>query len=152
MIRRYLNLETRLTDQQRLSASARSGLKMYETLCITCHGKDGKGVRDGEGFLAPPLRKDRWFMKRRVDVITRILLKGETGPIGEQRYGEGLMLPLENIYSDTQLADMINYIGLTWNNWKKPIAAAEIQRIRAEIAHRKSPYTNKELEAVKRRR
>ncbi len=152
LIRRYLNLETRLTDQQRLSASARSGLKMYETLCITCHGKDGKGVRDGEGFLAPPLRKDRWFMKRRVDVITRILLKGETGPIGEQRYGEGLMLPLENIYSDTQLADMINYIGLTWNNWKKPIAAAEIQRIRAEIAHRKSPYTNKELEAVKRRR
>jgi len=140
--------ETRM-NQSRLSASARSGLKLYETLCIICHGNDGLGVKQEGKFLAPQLTNNRWFTKRRVDVISRILLKGETGPIGKETYGEGLMLPLETAYNDEQLADLINYVGLTWNKWNTPVKAAEVQKIRAEIAGREKPYTNEELESIR---
>ena len=132
-----------------LSVSAKSGLKIYETLCILCHGQDGKGVWEADKLLAPQLRNNRWFKKRRVDVITRIVLKGETGPIGDEEYGEGLMLPLETAYDDKQLADLINYVGLTWNKWNAPIQATEIKKIRSQIADRTQPYTNEELEAIR---
>ena len=82
-------------------------------------------------------------------MIARILLKGETGPIGKETYGEGLMLPLETAYNDEELADLINYVGLTWNKWNTPVKAAEVQKIRAEIADREKPYTNEELESIR---
>ena len=148
LIARFLRQDEERVKRSALSASAKSGLKIYETLCIVCHGKDGKGVVEAGKFLAPPLRNDRWFTKRRVDAIARIVLKGETGPIGDKVYGEGIMLPLEAAYDDRQLADLINYIGLTWNGWKAPIKASTIGKVRNEIKDRKLPYTNEELEAL----
>ena len=68
--------------------------------------------------------------------------------IGDKVYGEGIMLPLEAAYDDRQLADLINYIGLTWNGWKAPIKASTIGKVRNEIKDRKLPYTNEELEAL----
>ena len=50
-----------------LSESGKQGKQIYETLCTTCHGPDGKGVAQGDKFLAPPLAKSVWF-KRASDV------------------------------------------------------------------------------------
>jgi len=78
------------------------------------------------------------------------MLKGETGPIGKRKYGEGIMLPLEGAYNDNQLADLVNYIGHTWNGWRDIVKPEQIKAIRDEVKDRKLPYTNEELEALKK--
>jgi hypothetical protein len=60
------------------------------------------------------------------------------------------MLPLEAAYNDQQLADLINYIGLTWNGWRDAVKPDQIKLIRDEVKDRKKPYTNEELEALKK--
>ena len=81
-------------------------------------------------------------------MLGRILLKGQTGPIDGASYGEGLMLPLEQIYSDEQLASVLNFIGERWHNWKKPAPTAIIAKMRKELAARKTPWTHVELMAL----
>ena len=132
-----------------LSASGRQGKQIYESLCTTCHGPEGKGVQQGDRLLAPPLAKSEWFKRGgNADILARIVLKGQTGSIEGVNYGEGLMLPLEQIYNDEQLASALNYIGQRWHNWKQPIAAADIGRVRKETADRKTPWTHEELKAI----
>lgn len=134
-----------------LGESGKQGQKIYETLCITCHGPDGKGVKQGEGFLAPPLNRSEWFNNNgHLDVIAAIILKGQTGPISGKTYGEGMMLSLEAAYDDEQVAAVINYIGQRWNDWKVPAAAEDIIRVRKQLAERKTPFTHDELKKIPR--
>ena len=131
-----------------LSESGKQGRQIYETLCTTCHGPDGKGVAQGDKFLAPPLAKSEWFKRGgNVGILGRILLKGQTGPIDGVNYGEGSMIPLEQTYTDEQLASVLNFIGQRWHNWTQPIAAEAIARVRQETADRKTPWTHEELKA-----
>ena len=60
-------------------------------------------------------------------------------------YGEGFMLPLEQVYNDEQLASVLNFIGERWHKWSKPVAAADIARVRQEVTGRKTPWTHEEL-------
>ena len=129
-----------------LGESGKQGRQIYETLCTTCHGPDGKGVKQGDKFLAPPFAKSEWFKRDgNVDVLARVLLKGQTGPIAGVTYGEGSMLPLEQVYNDEQLASVLNFIGERWHKWSKPVAAADIARVRKEVTDRKTPWTHEEL-------
>ena len=129
-----------------LGESGKRGKQIYETLCTTCHGPDGKGVKQGDKFLAPPLAKSEWFKREgNVNVLGRIVLKGQTGPIDGVTYGEGLMLPLEGTYNDEQLASVLNFIGERWHQWKQPLAAADLTRVRKDIAGRTTPWTHGEL-------
>ena len=144
-------LEKEKADSQLavLSESGKQGKQIYETLCAACHGPDGKGVAQGDKFLAPPLAKSEWFKRGgNVDILGRILLKGQTGPIDGVSYGEGLMLPLEQTYTDAQLASVLNFIGQRWHKWSAPIAAEAIARVRQETADRKTPWTHEELKAL----
>ena len=59
------------------------------------------------------------------------------------------MLPFESTLNDKQIADLINYVGLTWNGWRKPVTAAEVGAIRTKTKDRKTPYTNEELFKIK---
>ena len=129
-----------------LGESGKQGRQIYETLCTTCHGPDGKGVQQGDKFLAPAFAKSDWFKRDgNVDALARVVLKGQTGPIAGVTYGEGFMLPLEQIYNDEQLASVLNFIGERWHKWSKPVAAADIARVRKEVTARKSPWTHEEL-------
>ncbi len=129
-----------------LGESAKQGQKIYETLCTTCHGPDGSGVKAGDKLLAPAFTESVWFRHDgNVAALARVVLKGQTGPIAGVDYGEGMMLSLEQAYDDAQLASVLNFIGERWHNWKKPIAAAEIAAVRKEVADRKTPWTHEEL-------
>ncbi len=136
-----------------LSVSGKQGRQIYETLCTTCHGPDGKGVKSGDKLLAPPLANSEWFKHRgNVGMLARIVLKGQVGPVDGQTFGEGLMLPLEQTYNDEQLASVLNFIGQQWHDWKKPALASEIATVRKEIADRKTPWTQEELKALARQK
>ena len=129
-----------------LGESGKLGKQIYETTCTTCHGPDGKGVKQDDKFLAPPLMKSEWFRNNgNVDILARILLKGQTGPIAGVTYGEGAMFALEEAYNDEQLANVLNFVGQRWHNWRKPVAAADIARVRKEISGRTTPWTHEEL-------
>jgi mono/diheme cytochrome c family protein len=148
-------LEKEKADQRvaALGDSAKQGRQIYETLCTTCHGPDGKGVQTGDKLLAPALSKSEWFKRGgNVDILARILLKGQTGPIAGVTYGEGFMLPLEQTYNDAQLASVLNFIGERWHNWKVPVEPSQIARVRAENASRTTPWTHEELQALAKRR
>ncbi len=148
-------LEKEAADTQLtvLSESGKQGKQIYETLCTTCHGPDGKGVLAADKLLAPPLAKSEWFKRGgNTDILARILLKGQTGPIDGVAYGEGLMLPLEGAYNDDQLASVLNFIGQRWHSWKQPVAAAEIALARKESADRKTPWTHEELKALSKQK
>jgi putative heme-binding domain-containing protein len=145
-------LEKKKADalQSSLSAAAKQGKVIFETLCATCHGMDGRGVKQGVVMLAPDLTKSEMFRRNGdVDLLARVLLKGQTGPIDGVTYGEGMMPPLEQIYNDEQLASVLNFIGERWFDWKKPVESAEIARVRKESEDRKMPWTQSELQAVK---
>ncbi len=103
-------------------------------------------MKQDDKFLAPPLMKSEWFRNNgNVDILARILLKGQTGPIAGVTYGEGAMFALEEAYNDEQLANVLNFVGQRWHNWRKPVAAADIARVRKEISGRTTPWTHEEL-------
>jgi len=137
-------------QQASLSTAAKQGKLVFETLCATCHGLDGRGLKQGEIFLAPALTKSELFRRNGdVDSLVRVLLKGQTGPIDGVTYGEGMMPPLELIYNDDQLASVLNFVGERWHNWTKPVTAEEVARVRKENLDRKAPWTQSELKAAK---
>ncbi len=136
-------LEKEQADVQRnsLGRSARQGQAIFETLCATCHGNDGSGTKN----IAPPLAKSQWFKNNgNINALGRILLKGQTGGA----FPEGVMVPLENVYSDEALTDVLNFIGQKWNGWATPASTTELTRLRAEIAERKTPFTHEEILAA----
>lgn len=137
-------------QQASLSVAAKQGKLVFETLCATCHGLDGRGVKQGDIFLAPALTKSELLRRNGdVDSLVRVLLKGQTGPIDGVTYGEGMMPPLEQIYNDEQLASVLNFVGERWHNWTKPIITDEVARVRKENIDRKAPWTQSELKAAK---
>jgi type 1 glutamine amidotransferase/mono/diheme cytochrome c family protein len=129
-----------------LGESGKKGKQVYEMLCIACHGPDGEGVRTPDKILAPSLAKSTWFAAGGdVQTLARITLKGLTGPINGQSYGEGVMVPLEATHTDAQIADVLTYIGQRWHGWSAPADPLQITRVRHELADRKQPWSHDEL-------
>ena len=136
--------------QNKLSETARHGRIVYESLCMSCHGLDGMGVKAADTMLAPPLAQSPWMADNgNIPVLTRILLKGQTGPINGVSYGAGLMPPLEKTHTDEQIAQVLTYAGERWHGWTRPVSAGDVGRIRKEIEARTDPWTHEELKALK---
>ena len=135
-----------------LGKAATRGKQIYETLCTSCHGADGEGVKQGDKLLAPAFSKSRWFKHDgKVSVLARIVLQGQTGPIDGVTYGEGLMVPLAGTYNDEQVANVLNYIGERWHKWGKPMTAADVAAVRKDTADRGTPWTYEELLEIYRK-
>ncbi len=135
-------------DKQKnaLSDSAKSGQQLFETVCTACHGKDGDGVLQGDKLLAPSFQRAHWLKNNgKAGILARILLKGVTGPIEGVTYTGGSMIALEEHYSDQQLADVLNYVGERWHDWKKPVPASKFTEVRRQFKDRKNPFTHEEL-------
>ena len=100
--------------------------------------------------LAPALVGNHWFVDGgRIDIIARVVLKGQMGPIQGVTYGEGIMVPLEAAYDDKTIANVINYIGEKWNAWKPNAAKPnDIAKVRTAEKARLTPWTEAELEAI----
>jgi type 1 glutamine amidotransferase/mono/diheme cytochrome c family protein len=138
--------QDREEQTKNLGESGKRGKQVYEMLCIACHGADGEGVRTPEKTLAPSLSKSTWFAGGGdIQALARITLKGLTGPINGQTYGEGVMMALESTHTDTQIADVLSYIGQRWHGWSTPANPIQIARERFDLANRKQPWNYDEL-------
>ena len=148
--------ETRLAEQRKLNEMRRRnklladsvvrGKLTYNTLCINCHGADGKGQPSPDHhdkMLAPPLLGSSRVQGHK-ERLTRILLDGLIGPVDEKTYSGGLMLPLA-ANADSWIADVATYIRNAWDNKASLVEPADIARIRDQSTGRIGPWSLAEL-------
>jgi putative heme-binding domain-containing protein len=129
-----------------LAESIVRGNVTYSTLCVTCHGPDGKGrpSPDGHGLmLAPPLAGSSRVKGHR-ERLTRILLNGLIGPVEKKTYAGGLMLPM-GANSDQWIADVATYVRNSWGNQAPLIEAVNVNEVRSASQSRQGPWTLAEL-------
>jgi glucose/arabinose dehydrogenase/mono/diheme cytochrome c family protein len=133
------------TDQRRALIR---GEAAYREVCAACHAPDGAGAPMAgapEGTrLAPPLAGAARVTGHR-DYVIEVLLHGLTGPLGDQEYPGGVMVPM-GTNSDEWISDVANYVRNSFGNTGMFITPAQVAFVRGR-APRKTPWTLPELEA-----
>jgi mono/diheme cytochrome c family protein/glucose/arabinose dehydrogenase len=122
------------------------GRDVYKTLCATCHGANGEGMPmpDNSGVnLAPPLAGSPRVTFNKNRYVTKILLKGMTGPIDGITYG-GTMAPME-ANTDEWLAAVLTFIRRSWDNGADPVEPADVKRVRGWHKNMTAPFTEETL-------
>ncbi|MBK1855852.1 discoidin domain-containing protein [Verrucomicrobiaceae bacterium 5K15] len=131
------------------SKSMKRGKVIYQQLCFSCHGNDGKGTpmpgQEGEK-LAPSFVGSARVLGRGGESTIRTLLHGLTGDLDGREY-EGLMVAMAN-NDDLWIADVANYIRNSFGNQADFVRAENVAVLRKEHSSRKKPWTQKELEAL----
>ncbi len=121
------------------------GQAIYQELCFTCHGLDGKGTAiDGLApgmTLAPPLAGSKTAVQG--DFILRVIMHGLSGPVNGKTY-QAQMIPMAN-NSDEWIADIASYVRKSFGNSGRFVDKAEVARLRKELATRSTPWTLEEL-------
>ncbi|MEP6916459.1 MAG: discoidin domain-containing protein, partial [Acidobacteriota bacterium] len=130
-------------EEKRLNA----GSDVFGAVCFACHGTDGTGAAM-EGapagtMLAPPLAGSPRVQGHR-DYVIKVLLRGLGGPLDGRTYRD-VMVPMGG--TDEWVAGIASYVRNNFGNSSGMVTPADVARVRAEIAARKSPWTVPELEA-----
>lgn len=146
MIAERKKLEEIRRRNKLLAESIVRGKVTYTTLCVTCHGPDGKGrpSPDGNGLMLAPSLDGSVRVRGHRERLTRILLNGLIGPVDEKTYAGGLMLPM-GANSDQWIADVVTYIRNSWGNQAPLIEASDVAGIRTASSARVGPWTLAEL-------
>jgi mono/diheme cytochrome c family protein len=76
--------------------------------------------------------------------MTKILLRGLTGPLNGKTYLGQIMLPMAQ-ESDEWIADVLTHVRKSWGNTGDAVTPAEVAKVRAATADVKTPYTEKTL-------
>ena len=143
MLNAQLSFPREFTNAQK--DQMRRGQAIYQELCFTCHGLDGKGTAiDGLApgmTLAPALAGSKTALKG--DSILRVLLHGLSGPVNGKTY-QAQMIPMAN-NTDEWIADIASYVRKSFGNSGRFIEKAEVAKLRKELASRTTPWTTEEL-------
>jgi mono/diheme cytochrome c family protein len=131
-------------EEKRLQA----GNDVFNAVCFSCHGPDALGAplegAPAGTTMAPPLAGSPRVQGHR-DYIIKVLLRGLTGPIDGKAYRD-VMVPMDN--TDEWVAGIASYVRTSFGNTGDLVTPADVARVRAEIASRKAPWTQPELEAT----
>ena len=141
-----LRIEELRRRNKLLAESVERGQLTYSTLCVNCHGRDGKGrpaPDRKEIMLAPALAGSPRVLGHK-ERLTRVLLHGLLGPIEGKTYAGGLMLPMRR-NSDRWIADVATYIRNSFGNSASLIEDVDVKQIRSAAAPRNEPWTLSEL-------
>ena len=123
--------------------SFKKGRDVYNSLCIACHGKDGKGTPvEGAGTLAPSLIGTPRLVGSS-DAAIRIMLHGLTGPVNGKKYIQQ-MIPMKS-NGDQWMADVLTYARNSFGNSAPEIKVSRVLAVRKATESRVNPYTLNEL-------
>jgi len=144
-------LEERATKDESKDAKEiyHAGFDIYESICMSCHGVDGAGIK-GSGL---PLNQSEWVEGDK-DKLIAIILKGLGGSIkvhGEtykKSEGSDVMPSFEDELSDKQATALVNYIRHAWDNDGSSINLNDISIIRQKFIDRNEPFTADELNEI----
>ena len=130
------------------ASAMEKGKVIYQQLCFSCHGADGKGTpmpgQKGH-FLAPSFVNNPRLSGGDVTAI-RTLLHGLTGDIDGKKY-EGLMVSMAT-NDDQWIADITTYIRNSFGNKYGLSQPHTVAALRKKHASRKTPWTQAELEEL----
>jgi mono/diheme cytochrome c family protein len=120
-------------EEQKLYAT---GQTVFSTLCMACHGDDGRGREK----LGPTLIGSQLALAS-PDIPVRILLQGKEGPVG-------LMPPLGTTLTDEQIAGALTFVRRQWGNEASAVNPDVVRKTRETTTGRTRPWTNDELLAL----
>lgn len=127
----------------------RQGENIYNELCFTCHGYDGKGMpMQGakEGVtMAPPLAPSKTVTGLSEGIIN-VLLKGLNGPVNDKKY-DAQMVSMES-NDDQWIAAVASYVRNSFGNNASLIRSNDVAQLRSTFKERTQPWTIAELRDV----
>jgi mono/diheme cytochrome c family protein/glucose/arabinose dehydrogenase len=137
------------SDPKVLAKQFPRGSAIFNTLCKTCHGEDGKGVPS----LAPPLNKSE-VVNGNKEIMISILLKGLTGPVkinghvykAPEISGEMPGFADNQDYTDADIAQILNFVRRSWQNTGDKVNAGDVSNLRKKLAGRQKSFTMEELD------
>jgi mono/diheme cytochrome c family protein len=134
---------TMTPDQQ---SAMKRGAAIYNELCSTCHGPDGRGMpAEGGGAMKAPSFVGASRVVGHRDYVIKAILQGMTGPIDGQTYPE-VMVPM-GTNRDEWIAAAASYVRSSFGNSAGFVTPDDVARVRASTAGRKTPWSVAELEA-----
>lgn len=107
---------------------ASAGERAYKTYCSTCHQGDGKG--DGDRF--PSLNGSEWVVGDKNRLIN-VALNGLEGPITVKGKSFNGTMPKHNFLSDADIARILTYIRLNFDNNSSAVHEKEVARVRSNL-------------------
>lgn len=122
------------------ASAAEDGAQVYNTLCVACHGPDGKGLNG-----LPPLVGSDWPKGPAARSI-KIVLNGLTGPVDVAGKGYNIDMPPQGaVLSDEKIAAALTYVRKTFAAGAGAVTPDEVKSVRAATASRTTPWTATEL-------
>jgi mono/diheme cytochrome c family protein len=130
------------------ASSLERGATIYNELCFSCHGDDGRGTPTpgggGGATLAPSLAgSDRVNGHR--DYVVKAILHGLTGPIDGRTYPQ--VMPASGANRDEWVADVASFVRMSFGNASGMVTTGDVARVRAMTSTRTTPWTYPELAA-----
>ena len=126
----------------------KAGEGIFQTLCVACHGPDGKGlpmVGAASGvMMAPPLAGSHTVIGWREGPI-HVLLQGLSGDIDGKNYAGQMISMATN--DDVWIASVLSYVRNTFGNRAGFVTPKQVAAIRAATKDRTQPWTIAELRA-----
>jgi mono/diheme cytochrome c family protein len=102
------------------------GAKLYKQHCAECHRADGKGIPRAY----PPLAGARSLVAPSAVNPIRMVLNGGYPPSTEGNPRPYGMPPFGTALNDSDVADVVSYIRMSWGNKGGPVSPIEVGRFR----------------------
>lgn len=123
------------------------GAVIYNELCSQCHGQNGTGTPVSPGVLLAPSLVGNFRVQGHNEYITKVLLKGLTGPIEGKNYAGGVMVAMAD-NDDEWIASIASYVRNNFNNTGTFITREDVSSMRKKVSSQQVNYTYDELVAT----
>ncbi|RKD12782.1 hypothetical protein BCY91_11055 [Pelobium manganitolerans] len=130
-----------LNEQARQLVS--EGANIFNSICATCHGPDGKGVAIGGKDLPAPALSGAKLVNGNPDKLIAILLNGLQGPIDGHVYPD--IMPPFGYNNDQYIASIISFIRTDIGNKASIVMPARVSEVRKKTEGRSAFWTEVEL-------
>ncbi|WP_439557706.1 DUF7133 domain-containing protein [Dyadobacter sp.] len=127
------------------------GEALFTSVCQTCHGPDGGGVKS----LAPPLNQSEWVTGSK-DKLISIVLYGLTGPVKVNGHvyqtpevsGDMPGIGYDKDMPNEDIAQLLSYIRKSWRNNADVVSTEEVNKVRQKLTGREKAFTEAELNGI----
>lgn len=127
------------------------GELLFTSICQTCHGADGGGIRS----LAPPLNQSEWVTGSK-DKLISIVLFGLTGPVRVNGHiyqtpevsGDMPGIGYDKDMPSEDIAQLLSFIRKSWRNDSDKVSTEEVEKMRQKLTGREKAFTENELNGI----
>ena len=101
------------------------GKKVYDSVCLACHMRNGSGVPG----MHPPLTESE-FVNGDPDKLITIILKGLSGKMEIQGEIYNSIMPPQAHLTDQQIADVLTFVRGSFGNNSGEILPEQVKKLR----------------------